>query len=76
MTVLQEFQAAVSAIEKCSKPVIAAAHGLCMGLAIDILSAADIRFAVSQVAIYSVPRVLLVAGCIVKIHHQGSLCYA
>jgi enoyl-CoA hydratase/carnithine racemase len=76
MTVLQEFQAALSAIEKCSKPVIAAAHGLCMGLAIDILSATDIRFAVSQLVIYPVSHILLCAGCIVKIHHQGSLCHA
>ncbi|KAG8791507.1 hypothetical protein FRC16_000387 [Serendipita sp. 398] len=40
-----DFQAAISAIEKCVKPVIGACHGLCMGLAVDILCATDIRYA-------------------------------
>jgi hypothetical protein len=30
------------------RPVIAAAHGVCFGLAIDILCAADIRYAVCK----------------------------
>lgn len=39
-----EFQAAISSIQKCAKPVIVCLHGICYGLAIDIASAADIRF--------------------------------
>lgn len=38
-------QDAVSAIQICSKPVIAAVHGLCLGGGIDIIAATDIRFA-------------------------------
>lgn len=35
----------MSAIQICSKPVIAAVHGLCLGGGIDIIAAADIRYA-------------------------------
>lgn len=42
---IANFQACVSAIAQCSKPVIAAIHGHCLGLGIDIISAADIRLA-------------------------------
>ncbi|KAF1831734.1 ClpP/crotonase [Decorospora gaudefroyi] len=38
-----EFQACITAVEKCEKPVIALLHGLAYGLAIDIALAADIR---------------------------------
>lgn len=38
-----EFQDCVSAIQKCSKPVICVLHGLSYGIAIDIASCADIR---------------------------------
>ncbi|KIM23718.1 hypothetical protein M408DRAFT_77039 [Serendipita vermifera MAFF 305830] len=51
-----EFQAAISSIEKCIKPVIAAAHGLCLGLAIDILCAADVRYAAAS-ARFSIKKV-------------------
>lgn len=44
---LRSFQHAVSSLERCIKPVIVALHGLCLGLAIDIAAAADIRFASS-----------------------------
>ncbi|ORY83770.1 ClpP/crotonase-like domain-containing protein [Protomyces lactucae-debilis] len=40
-----DFQDAITSIQRCLKPVIAAAHGICYGLAIDILSACDIRYA-------------------------------
>lgn len=40
-----EFQAAITAIQKCAKPVICCLHGISYGLAIDIASAADIRYA-------------------------------
>ncbi|KAK8967478.1 Peroxisomal fatty acid beta-oxidation multifunctional protein AIM1 [Platanthera guangdongensis] len=37
------FQAAVSAIEHCRKPVIAAIHGACVGGGVDLAAACDIR---------------------------------
>jgi len=40
-----ELQESMNAVEKCRKPVIAAAHGLCIGAGIDLLSACDIRIA-------------------------------
>ena len=42
---VDEFQACISSIEKCEKPVIAAMHGWCLGLAIDIALCADVRIA-------------------------------
>lgn len=39
------------AIEKCGKPVIAVAHNKCVGGAIDLLSACDIRYCTSDTAI-------------------------
>ncbi|TIB66917.1 ClpP/crotonase [Wallemia mellicola] len=40
-----DFQDAITAIETCAVPVIAALHGLVLGLGIDIASACDIRYA-------------------------------
>ena len=55
---IDDFQAAITSIEKCSKPVIAAIHGWCLGLGIDISVCADVRicakdtkFAVKEVDI-------------------------
>ncbi|KAJ7023161.1 ClpP/crotonase-like domain-containing protein [Mycena alexandri] len=42
---LKEFQHAIGAPERCSFPIIAAVHGLVVGLGIDIISACDIRYA-------------------------------
>lgn len=42
---LTRFQAAISSLEACEKPVITALNGICFGLAIDIASAADVRVA-------------------------------
>lgn len=44
-----EFQGCISAIEKCSKPVIALLHGVAFGLALDLCLAADVRLASSCV---------------------------
>lgn len=43
-----DIQHAVSAPERCPIPVIAAAHGLVIGLGIDIISACDVRYAASD----------------------------
>ncbi|KAJ9141795.1 hypothetical protein NKR23_g7767 [Pleurostoma richardsiae] len=38
-----EFQECISAMEKCTKPVICVLHGISLGLAIDIACCADVR---------------------------------
>nr|XP_022912234.1 delta(3,5)-Delta(2,4)-dienoyl-CoA isomerase, mitochondrial-like isoform X2 [Onthophagus taurus] len=38
------FQDCLSALEKCSKPVLAAVHSACIGAGVDIITAADIRY--------------------------------
>ncbi|KAL6712743.1 hypothetical protein ACLMJK_009681 [Lecanora helva] len=55
---IDSFQSCITAIEKCEKPVIAALHGWCLGLGIDIAVCADVRicardtkFAVKEVDI-------------------------
>lgn len=55
---ITSFQDCISSLERCEKPVIVAMHGFCLGLAIDISTAADIRvcssdakFAVKEVDI-------------------------
>lgn len=49
-------QEAITAIECCRKPVIAAVHGACIGGAIDIITACDIRYCSSD-AFFSVKEV-------------------
>ncbi len=46
-------QAAISAIERCRKPVIAAVHGWCVGGGVDLLCACDIRLAAKD-ALFSI----------------------
>lgn len=59
---IMELQEGMSWIEKCRKPVIAAAHGLCIGGAIDLMSACDIRLA-SRDALFSIreTRIAIIA---------------
>ncbi|EZA48298.1 hypothetical protein DMN91_002528 [Ooceraea biroi] len=45
---IKEYQDSFSAVEKCPKPVIAAVHGACIGAGVDMISAADIRYASSN----------------------------
>jgi enoyl-CoA hydratase len=40
-----DLQDVVNTIERCTKPVLAALHGVCYGAAIDIATACDIRYA-------------------------------
>ncbi len=41
-------QASFNAVEACRKPVIAAIHGYCIGGAIDLITACDMRYATSD----------------------------
>ena len=41
---VKELQAPINAIENCSKPVIAAIHNGCIGGAVDIVAACDMRY--------------------------------
>lgn len=43
-----DIQDTVTAIERCSKPVIAAVHAACVGGGIDIIAACDLRYASSN----------------------------
>ncbi|GAB4839726.1 delta(3,5)-delta(2,4)-dienoyl-CoA isomerase [Ancistrocladus abbreviatus] len=49
-------QAAVTALEQCRKPVIAAIHGACIGGGVDIVTACDIRYCTEE-AFFSVKEV-------------------
>lgn len=51
-----ELQAAVSAIEICSKPVLAAVSGGCIGAGLDIISACDMRYS-SDDAYFSIREI-------------------
>ncbi len=67
-----ELQEGMNQIEKCRKPVIAAAHGLCIGGAIDLMSACDVRLACKD-AIFSIreTRIAIVAdvGTLQRLPH-------
>jgi len=43
---IRYMQDAITAVDKCSKPVIAAVHGACIGGGVDLATACDIRLAV------------------------------
>lgn len=53
---IKHMQAALSAVEGCRKPVIAAIHGGCIGGGVDIITACDIRYC-SEDAFFSVKEV-------------------
>jgi enoyl-CoA hydratase len=46
-------QEAITAVARCSKPVVAAVHGYCIGGGVDLIAACDIRLASSD-AVFSV----------------------
>ncbi|MGD1840095.1 MAG: crotonase/enoyl-CoA hydratase family protein [Thermonemataceae bacterium] len=43
------WQAAITAIEHCKKPVLAAIHGACMGAGVDLVTACDMRYCTDDV---------------------------
>ncbi|MEL6654832.1 MAG: crotonase/enoyl-CoA hydratase family protein [Bacteroidota bacterium] len=51
-----KLQDAISAIEECRKPVLAAIHGACVGGAVDIIAACDMRYC-SQDAYFSIKEI-------------------
>lgn len=51
-----QYQNAITSIERCRKPVIAAIHGYCIGGGIDLITACDIRVC-SKETVYSVREV-------------------
>lgn len=53
---LRRLQRSISAIEDCTKPVVAAVQGWCIGGGVDLITAADIRLASSD-AMFSVREV-------------------
>ena len=56
LPVIHGMQDAISAIEKCRQPVIAAVHGACIGAGLDLITACDIRFC-SKDALFCVKEV-------------------
>jgi enoyl-CoA hydratase len=45
---LQKLQDSITAVADCSKPVIAAVHGACVGAGVDLISACDIVYCTSD----------------------------
>ncbi|MEI7747085.1 MAG: crotonase/enoyl-CoA hydratase family protein [Actinomycetota bacterium] len=53
---IKRLQYAITSVEACSKPVLAAIHGYCIGGGVDLITACDVRYASSD-AIFSVREV-------------------
>lgn len=53
---IRDLQDCLTAIERCRKPVLAAIHGACVGGALDLVSACDMRYA-SADAIFSIKEI-------------------
>ncbi|RKP22527.1 enoyl-CoA hydratase/isomerase [Syncephalis pseudoplumigaleata] len=53
---IADWQNAISAVEKCDRPVIAAIHGACIGAGVDLSTACDVRYC-SKDAFFSVKEV-------------------
>lgn len=54
--IIADLQDCVSSVERCRKPVLAAVHGPCVGGAVDLVTACDMRYA-SADAFFSVREV-------------------
>jgi len=53
---VRDYQDSFTALEKCSKPIIAAIHGACIGGGVDLISASDIRYC-TQDAFFQIKEV-------------------
>ncbi len=69
---IMRMQESMSVVERCRKPVIAAAHSHCIGAGVDLISACDIRLATKDV-LFSVreTRVAIIAdlGTLQRLPH-------
>lgn len=59
------YQDSISAVERCSKPVIMAVHQACIGAGVDLITAADIRYS-TQDAFFQV-RLLIFSKILLNI---------
>jgi len=50
---IQRLQRSITAVADCTKPVIAAVHGWCLGGGIDLITACDVRYAAKD-AVFSI----------------------
>ncbi len=48
LSLIRRLQDAVEAVARCSKPVVAAVHGWCIGGGLDLIAACDLRYASSE----------------------------
>ena len=55
---IKKYQQSLTALEKCVKPVICAVHGACVGGAVDLICASDIRYC-SKDAWFQVKEVIV-----------------
>ncbi|KAI9592509.1 ClpP/crotonase-like domain-containing protein [Syncephalis fuscata] len=53
---ISDWQNAITAVEKCDRPVIAAIHGACIGAGVDLTTACDVRYC-SKDAYFNVKEV-------------------
>ena len=80
---IQRLQGSITSVDDCTKPVIAAVQGYCIGGGIDLITACDVRVASSD-AIFSIreTRIAMVADVgtlqrlpgIVGTWHRGRAC--
>jgi enoyl-CoA hydratase len=84
LPIVTRLQRSITSVERCSKPVIAAVHGACIGGGVDLITACDIRLC-SADATFSVreTRIAMVADVgtlqrlprIVGRGHAAELCF-
>ncbi|KAK3418829.1 hypothetical protein EUGRSUZ_H04588 [Eucalyptus grandis] len=55
---IKYLQRAVTAIERCRKPVIAAVHGACVGGGVDVATACDVRYCMEDAFFSRLPSIV------------------